>query len=213
MIVAPSFLTADFTRIEAEIKSIASAKWLHFDVMDGLFVPNRTYDETMLRQLRSQSDQFFDCHLMIVEPYRQARAYIEAGADLVTFHYEAAQGLIDETISLIINAGCKVGISIKPNTDPMVLAPYLARLDLVLIMSVEPGKGGQRFREEALAKIRYLADHKRNHGNKYLIEVDGGINADTVQPVKEAGADVIVVGSYLFNQTDRARAIEAMENV
>jgi len=213
MIVAPSFLTADFGNLEAEIKSIKRAKWLHFDVMDGVFVHNRTYDENTLKQVRAFSDQFFDCHLMIADPDDRASAFVKAGAELVTFHYEAAKGQIGEIISLIRSLQAKVGISIKPGTDADVLAPYLGQLDLILVMSVEPGKGGQKFMPEALNKLRYYRSLKESHNYRYLIEVDGGINDVTAPLVKEAGADIIVVGSYLFNKADRDKAIWELEHV
>lgn len=213
MIVAPSFLTADFNNLEAEILSIKRAKWLHFDVMDGQFVSNRTYDESILKKVRSFSDQFFDCHLMIVDPKRQIPSYVDAGAELVTFHYEAAGKKIMDIITLIRKLKAKVGISIKPGTGPEVLYPYLDQLDLILIMSVEPGKGGQKFMPEALDKLRHLKAIRENQDYSYLLEVDGGINDETAPAVKDAGADVIVVGSYLFNKQDRDKAIWELEHV
>ncbi|MDD4184509.1 MAG: ribulose-phosphate 3-epimerase [Candidatus Izemoplasmatales bacterium] len=213
MIVAPSFLTADFSKLEAEITSIKRAKWLHFDVMDGLFVSNTTYDENTLREVRTFSDQFFDCHLMIVDPKRQIPAYINCGAELVTFHYEAALGDISTIIKMITDRNTKVGISIKPDTKPEVLLPFLDRLDLILVMSVEPGKGGQKFMPSAISKLRYFDKLRKENGYHYLLEVDGGINDQTAPLVKDAGADVIVVGSFLFNKADRDKAIWELEHV
>lgn len=211
---SPSFLSCDFSRLEEEIKSISEAKWLHFDVMDGRFVGNTTYDASMLIRLKPITHQFFDCHLMIESPEDHVQSYIDAGADLVTFHFEAT----DDPLSLLKRIrrqkqNIKAGISIKPETDVRVLDPLLKDLDLVLIMSVEPGKGGQAFLESAPKKIKYL-NQKRNSLNvDFLIEVDGGINLDTAKIVKDAGCDVIVVGSFIFNQNNRNEMIKELENV
>ncbi|MBN2504695.1 MAG: ribulose-phosphate 3-epimerase [Bacilli bacterium] len=213
MIVSPSFLSADFDSLETEILSLSKAEWLHFDVMDGKFVPATTYDETMLKRIKTISKQFFDCHLMIVEPIKHVQEYIDAGADLVTFHYEADPDSVKQTIDLIHSLGVKAGISIKPATDWQVLKPYLNDLDLILIMSVEPGKGGQGFLFNSLDKIRNLADLREKHKYRYLLEVDGGVNFETGKLVREAGGDIIVVGSFLINQKDRSQTIEGLSRV
>lgn len=212
MIVAPSFLNADFDRLREEIESVSSAEWLHFDVMDGKFVSNETYDETMLEQVSQWSEQFFDCHLMIERPEDHIKDYAEAGADLITFHYEATDAPIDGLIDKIHGLGIKAGLSIKPETGVEVLRPYLDRLDLILIMSVEPGAGGQSFKPNSLEKVRSLAAYREANGLDYLLEIDGGINDETAPRVREAGIDVIVAGSYIFNQKDREAVIEALEN-
>ncbi len=212
MICSPSFLSSDFHRLKSEIESIKQAKWIHFDVMDGEFVENKTYDESMLKEISQYSKQFFDCHLMIVEPQKHAQKYIDAGADLITFHYEATNqpiALIDE----IHKHHCQAGISIKPGTDVGVLDTLLPLVDLILIMSVEPGKGGQKFLDNAIDKIEYLNKKRNIHAYNFLIEVDGGINLETAKIVKDAGCDVIVVGSFLFNSDQRDLLIEALENV
>jgi ribulose-phosphate 3-epimerase len=212
MIVSPSFLTADFNKLDSEIKSISSAKWIHFDVMDGIFVPSKTYDETTLSEIKNYSDQFFDCHLMIENPDKLAHKYVEAGASLVTFHYEAKQESVSKTIDIIHDLGANVGISIKPYTDVADLVPYLDQVELILIMSVEPGKGGQKFMEQSLKKIAFLSSMREQGGFRYYIEVDGGINELTLPLVKKAGADVVVVGSYLFKQENRNQVIWDLEH-
>jgi len=212
MICSPSFLSCDFTKLESEILSINEAKWLHFDVMDGIFVPNTTYKHEILMKIKKFSNQFFDCHLMIAEPEKHYQDYIDAGADLITFHYEATENSL-ELIKAIKSKGIKVGISIKPDTDVTVLNEYLDQLDLILIMSVEPGKGGQKFITNSLNKIKYLSDIRIKKGYNYLIEVDGGINFDTAKLVKEVGNDVIVVGSFIFNKVKRNELVRELENV
>lgn len=212
MICSPSFLSCDFNQLASEIKSINRAKWLHFDVMDGEFVANTTYDESVLKEISDYSSQFFDCHLMIVEPEKHYRKYIEAGADLVTFHLEASDQPL-KLLKAIRQEKCLAGISIKPKTNVEMLAPLLPFVDLILIMSVEPGQGGQKFLDNAIDKIEYLNTKRKIHDYKYLIEVDGGINFETAKKVKNAGCDVIVVGSFLFNSNQRNALIEALENV
>ncbi len=212
MICSPSFLSSDMNKLESEIKSISQAQWLHFDVMDGLFVPNTTYDQSMLERLKPISNQFFDCHLMIDEPEKHFQKYIDAGADLVTFHYEATIDSLS-LINQIKTLGVKVGISVKPDTDITLINPLLNELDLVLVMSVEPGAGGQKFLTNAIDKIGYLNEKRKTNGYDYLIEVDGGINFETAELVKQAGCDVIVVGSFIFNQDDREKVIRELEDV
>lgn len=212
MICSPSFLSCDFKELETEIMSINEAKWLHFDVMDGKFVPATTYDYTTLKRLKKISNQYFDCHLMIEEPEKHYLKYIEAGADLVTFHYEAtkdSKALIRE----IKSRGVKAGISIKPNTNVHVLDDLLSDLDLILIMSVEPGKGGQKFIQGSLEKISYLDELRKTNHYEYMIEVDGGINFETGKLVSEVGNDIIVVGSFIFNRDNRNELIKELENV
>jgi len=212
MICSPSFLSSDFTQLKSEILSIDKAQWLHFDVMDGKFVSNITYDHKMLKEISSYSNQLFDCHLMIENPQNYVDDYIHSGADIVTFHYEATNQ-VDDLIKHIQSQGVKAGISIKPDTPVEVLKPFLPHIDLILIMSVEPGQGGQAFIPSSLAKISYLDEQRKNHQYDYKIEVDGGINYQTALKVKNAGCDVIVVGSFIFNQNHRNDVIEALENV
>ncbi|MGE4379134.1 MAG: ribulose-phosphate 3-epimerase [Candidatus Izemoplasmatales bacterium] len=212
MICSPSFLSSDFTKLKDEIISVNNAKWLHFDVMDGKFVSNKTYDHLMVKEVKEYSNQFFDVHLMIEEPEKYIDEYIKAGADLITFHYEATNNPLD-LIRVIKNTGKKAGISIKPETNIEVLDYLLKELDLILIMSVEPGKGGQKFLPNSIDKISYLNKKRLENKYDYLIEVDGGINFETAKTVRESGCDVIVVGSFLFNRKDRKTLIEELENV
>ncbi|HQN74948.1 MAG TPA: ribulose-phosphate 3-epimerase [Bacillota bacterium] len=212
MICSPSFLSCDFSKLETEIKSINHAKWLHFDVMDGIFVDNITYDEKMVKKIKAISSQFFDVHLMIIEPEKHIEEYIKVGADLITFHLEATEDSL-ELIKKIKKSNVKAGISIKPQTSVESLDHLLPYLDLILIMSVEPGKGGQKFIEDSLPKISYLSRKKQLYNYNYLIEVDGGINLETAKRVRQSGCDVIVVGSFLFNSSNRNQLIEELENV
>jgi len=209
MIVAPSFLTADYANLEKEIASVSAASWLHFDVMDGIFVPNRTYDHGMLKMIKNFSNQFFDCHLMIANPGEVIDLYAQSGADLITFHLEAAKNQAHDIIQRIKRLGVKAGLSIKPDTDIETLKPYLDVIDLILIMSVEPGKGGQAFMDSAVGKIRTLFNW-RKQGHHYWIEVDGGINLETAKKVRQAGCDIVVAGSFIFNRCDRDRAIQEL---
>lgn len=212
MICSPSFLSSDFSKLKEEIISVKDAKWLHFDVMDGKFVTNKTYDQNLVKTIKEYSSQFFDVHLMIEDPEKYYQDYIDAGANLITFHYEATNN-VQKLIKAIKKQNIKAGISIKPDTDIRVLDPFLVDLDLILIMSVEPGKGGQKFIPNSIDKIKYLSEKRRIFNYNYLIEVDGGINLDTAKTVKEVNCDVIVVGSFLFNQENRQALIEELENV
>jgi len=212
MICSPSFLSCDFNKLESEIISINEAKWLHFDVMDGAFVSETTYDNKILRRIKKVSNQFFDCHLMINNPEKYYLDYIKAGADLITFHYEATEDS-KSLINAIKSSGVKVGISIKPGTNVSVLDEFLPELDLILIMSVDPGKGGQKFIRNSLNKIEYLNKKRTERGLNFLIEVDGGINFETAKLVKKSGNDVIVVGSFIFNKENRNELVKELENV
>jgi len=212
MICAPSFLSSDFTKLKDEILSIDQAKWLHFDVMDGRFVPNKTYNHMMVKEISEYSNQVFDCHLMIEEPEKFVENYAVSGANYITFHYEASKDS-KTLIKKIKSYNVKAGISIKPDTDISVLKDLLKDIDMVLIMSVEPGKGGQAFLPSALDKINYLNNIRIKNNYDFLIEVDGGVNFDTAKMVKKAGADVIVVGSFIFKQENRNEIIMELENV
>ncbi|HIU13582.1 MAG TPA: ribulose-phosphate 3-epimerase [Candidatus Fimiplasma intestinipullorum] len=213
MIISPSVLSADFLHLHQEVKSIEAtqAQWLHYDVMDGHFVPNLSFGMDILKSLRQATSLFLDVHLMISEPARYLQAFLDAGADLVTFHYEAvAEDEIAHLCDIIHQHGKKAGLSIKPATPVEVVLPYLEKLDLVLVMSVEPGFGGQRFMPLSLDKIRSLKVAIQQGAYQCLVEVDGGINDQTAIEAKESGADVLVAGSYVFHASDRQAAVASL---
>ncbi len=200
MKVAPSILSADFSSLKESVSRVSKASILHIDVMDGIFVPNISFGAMVQKSIRKDfKDQIFDTHLMIIDPIKYVKDFKDAGSDYLTFHIEAKSD-IKETIDLIHKYDMKAGISIKPNTDPSVLIPYLKDLDLVLVMSVEPGFGGQSFMPNSIDKIKWLNNYRKENNLNYLISVDGGINKDTYGFVMEAGSDIAVMGSFIFKQ-------------
>ena len=213
--VAPSILAANFNNLLDEVKSVESADYLHIDVMDGHFVPNISLGACVYKGLKNKVDLVFDVHLMIKDPRKYAIDFIKAGADILTFHYEALDSKeeIYDLIDFIHQNNVKVGISIKPNTKVEVLDEFLDKIDLVLVMSVEPGFGGQSFIPTALDKIKYLKNKKEKENFKFEIEVDGGINKETSKQCVEAGVEVLVAGTYVYNNQDRKQLIEEMQNL
>lgn len=213
--VSPSLLSADFLCLEKEIRKAekSGAEYLHFDVMDGHFVNNISFGVPVLKSISHSHHMINDVHIMISEPKRYAEAFIKAGADVLTFHYEACKddNEVQEVIDLIKELGAKPGISIKPNTPVDKVLPFMKDLYLVLIMSVEPGFGGQSFIEGSLDKISYLSSYIKTHNYQTLIEVDGGINKETSKKCVDAGVDILVAGSYLFGHEDMEERIKEMK--
>ena len=204
-----SILDFDLSNLNNELEPLYdSIDYIHLDVMDGVFVPNISFGPALIKSLRNKTKVVFDTHLMITEPIRYIEKFVSAGSDIITIHLEATKE-IRKTLELIKSHNILAGISIKPNTNVDEILPYLDLVDLVLVMSVEPGFGGQTFQEQALSKIQELCQLKQNR--HYLIEVDGGINATTGQLCREAGVDVLVAGSYVFNAENRKEAIDSLK--
>ena len=206
-IVAPSILSADFANLERDMNVIrdAGAPWAHVDIMDGHFVPNITIGIPVVKALRRVSDLTLDVHLMITEPGRYAEAFCKAGADFLTVHLEAdTPERILQTLIDIRAMGVKAGISVKPGTPAEALEPYLTFCDMILIMTVEPGFGGQKFMEDMMGKLRYLRSRLDVCNPGCLLEVDGGVDASTAPICKAAGANVLVSGSAFFKAADKA---------
>ena len=198
-ILAPSILAADFTKLGAEIQEIeeAGAKYLHYDVMDGIFVPSISFGMPVLKSIKKATNQVVDAHLMITEPIRYVEEFVKSGADLITIHYEACEDVM-ATITKIKELGVKVGISICPETPADVLDDYLEEVDMILVMTVHPGFGGQKLIPECLGKVKEIREKLNAKGLQTDIQVDGGIYTSNVREALDAGANIIVAGSAVF---------------
>ncbi len=210
VIVSPSILSADFANLERDIKKVekAGADWLHIDVMDGHFVPNITIGVPVVKSIKQVTNLPLDVHLMIENPEEYIKAFAAAGADIITFHYEAVEN-VEETIELIKSFGIKAGMSIKPLTNPEDVLEYLPLLDLLLIMTVEPGFGGQQFMQDCAEKIpviKFLAPEN------LIIQVDGGINAETARICTQYGANSLVAGNYIYKSADIEQAVKSLKD-
>jgi ribulose-phosphate 3-epimerase len=207
--IAPSILSADFSNLFSEIREIEKygATWFHVDVMDGHFVPNITMGPGIVDSIREKTKSVLDCHLMVDNPERVVPWFLKGGANYVTFHLESTRNPL-ELLNIIRASGKKAGISIKPETPVESLKDLLSAADLILVMSVEPGFGGQIFMPNSLHKIKWLAAKKIEHQYPYLIEIDGGINTFTAEAASSAGAEVFVAGSAIFNTKNRKKAFD-----
>lgn len=209
--IAPSILSADFTKLGQDIKSVESADYLHFDVMDGMFVPNISFGLPVLESVRKFTDMILDVHLMISSPLRYVKRFAKAGADIVVFHVEAEnKENILSAIGEVRSVGKKVGLSLKPSTDASSIQPFIEMLDMVLVMTVEPGYGGQGFMYDMLPKVEKISAMIKSRKLNCDLQVDGGINAETAKLCINAGANVLVAGSDIFNKTDRAARISEL---
>ena len=212
MKIAPSILSADFAELKTEVKRVANAPYLHIDIMDGQFVDNLTFGPNVVKALRPHSSQVFDCHLMVINPEKYIKAFAQAGADIIGVHIEATAH-IHRVLSQIKQAGVKAEVVINPGTPVAAIKEVLPLVDQVLVMTVDPGFGGQAFLTETVSKVKELAQLRLQEGIQFEIEVDGGVNADTIKTVTAAGADVAVAGSFVFGSDDPAKQVALLKEL
>lgn len=212
MKIAPSILSADFAELKTEVKRVANAPYLHIDIMDGQFVDNLTFGPNVVKALRPHSSQVFDCHLMVINPEKYIKAFAQAGADIIGVHIEATAH-IHRVLSQIKQAGVKAEVVINPGTPVAAIKEVLPLVDQVLVMTVDPGFGGQAFLSETVSKVKELAQLRLQAGLQFEIEVDGGVNADTIKAVTAAGADVAVAGSFVFGSDDPAKQVALLKEL
>ena len=213
-LISPSILAADFARLGEDVKDVCDRgiDYLHVDVMDGAFVPNISFGAAVMKSLNNIATVPYDVHLMVEEPIRYIKDFVTDNTEFITVHQEACKDLAG-TLKAIHELGIKTGVSIKPGTDPEVLDDFLPEIDMILVMSVEPGFGGQKFMDNSLPKISYYRDKREELGLDYLIEVDGGISSSNAHLVRDAGVDVIVAGSAVFKAADRTAEIKGIKNL
>lgn len=209
--VAPSILSADFGKMAEAVSLLKEwdADWVHCDVMDGNYVPNITFGMPMIKALRKYSDMFFDVHLMIDKPERYIQQFCDAGASLITFHPDASEN-VQQGIDIAKKNNVLIGLVVNADKDISIVEPYLSQLDVVLIMTVQAGFGGQSFREDCLKKVESIDNERKKNKYKYLIEIDGGVSLKTIDACKKAGCDVVVAGSAVFNADDKKEIIKQL---
>ena len=212
--ISPSILAADFASLGEDVADVCNMgiDYLHIDVMDGAFVPNISFGSAVMKSLNSFAQVPYDVHLMIEKPDRYIEDFVTDNTEFITVHYEACDDL-SATLEHIHSLGIKAGVSIKPATSPEVIDAYLKDIDLILVMSVEPGFGGQKFMDNSLPKIEYYASAKSNNGYSYIIEVDGGVGESNAHLVRNAGVELIVAGSAVFKAADRQKAINTIKGI